>query len=56
MKLLSQADETLAGLSDASRRVIETTEWATIALVCVAAVSVLALLVGTIALGRTSAA
>lgn len=53
MKIRSQAETTLSDVSAASRRVVETTEWATVALVAVAAVSVLALVVGTVALGRT---
>lgn len=40
-------------VSDASKKVVETTNWATVALIAVAAVSVLALGVGVIALARS---
>lgn len=43
----------MTDVSDASKKVIETTEWATIALIAVAAVAVLALGVGVTALART---
>ena len=49
MKLRSQAKETLDDVSVASRRVVETTEWATVALIAVAAVSLFALGIGTAA-------
>ena len=49
-----QAKETLTDVSDASKKVIETTNWATVALISVAAVSVLALGVGLIALSRST--
>lgn len=50
MKLTRQAKETLEDVTTASRRVVDSTEWATVALVAVAAVSVLALAVATTAL------
>lgn len=46
---LTSAAETLAEVSTASRRVVETTEWATVALIAVSAVSLLALFIGTAA-------
>jgi hypothetical protein len=49
MKLREQAKAAMTDVSDASKQVIETTEWATVALVAVAAVSLLALFVGTAA-------
>lgn len=50
MKLLSRAHATLADVSDATTHVIDTTEWATVALVAVAGVSLFALLLGVLAL------
>ena len=49
MKLRSQASQALEDVSGASRRVVETTEWATVALIAVSAVSLLALGIGTAA-------
>jgi hypothetical protein len=56
MNLRSKTKETLdsaKGAMDevtvASRRVVETTEWATVALICVSAVSLLALGIGVAA-------
>lgn len=46
---VESARDAMADVSTASRRVIETTEWATVALIAVAAVSVLALTIGTAA-------
>lgn len=46
--------EAVRDVSEASRQVITTTSWASVALVAVAAVSVLALGVGLIALHRIS--
>ncbi|WP_371591273.1 hypothetical protein [Streptomyces sp. NBC_00470] len=50
MNLRKQAKETLSGVTDASRAVVDSTEWATVALVAVAACSLLALAVATTAL------
>lgn len=47
MKLREKAATAAQDVSEASRRVVETTEWATVALIAVSAVSLLALLVGT---------
>jgi len=55
MKITSKARQTLDDVSDASRTVIGTAEWATVALVAVAMVSVLALGVATVALHRAGA-
>jgi hypothetical protein len=56
MRLRTQAKNTLDSARDAmddvstaSRRVVETTEWATVALICVSAVSLLALSIGVAA-------
>ncbi|MFV6033153.1 hypothetical protein [Streptomyces sp. NPDC056264] len=49
MNLRREAKGTLDDVSEASRRVIETTEWATVALIAVAAVSLFALGIGTAA-------
>lgn len=46
---LDTARETLTDVQTASRKVVETTEWATVALVCVSAVSLLALGIATAA-------
>jgi hypothetical protein len=43
MNLRKKAQETLEGVQGASKAVVDSTEWATIALIAVAAVSVLAL-------------
>lgn len=53
MNIRAKARETLTDVSDASKKVVETTNWATIALVAVAAVSVLALGVGLVAISRS---
>lgn len=53
-KLRDQARDTLDDMSNASSQVIETTSWATVALIAVAAVSILALGIGIAALGRTN--
>jgi hypothetical protein len=50
MNLRKKAQETLEDMSDASRQVVDSSQWATVALVAVAAVSVLALAVGIAAL------
>lgn len=52
MKIRTQAKETLDDLSTASKRVVETAEWSTVALVAVAAVSVCALGCATYAIYR----
>lgn len=54
LKLTRQAKETLEDVSTASRRVVDTTEWASVALITVAAVSLLALTVAIVALNRSS--
>ena len=46
---LDTARETLTDVQTASKKVIETTEWATVALVAVSAVSLLALGIATAA-------
>jgi hypothetical protein len=46
---LASARETLTDVQTASKKVIETTEWATVALVAVSAVSLLALGIATAA-------
>lgn len=46
---LDSARDTLDEVSAASRRVVETTEWATVALIAVSAVSLLALGIATAA-------
>ena len=46
---LDSATETLADVRTASKKVIETTEWATVALIAVSAVSILALGIATAA-------
>jgi hypothetical protein len=50
MNLRKKAQETLSDVSDASRQVVDSTQWATVALVAVAAVSLLALGVAVTAL------
>jgi hypothetical protein len=52
MKLRAQAQETLSHVTDASRNVTATTGLATAVLVAVAAISILSLAVGLIALTR----
>jgi len=54
MNLHRKARETLNDLSTASKQVVETSEWATIALVCVSVVSIAALVVGVMALNRSN--
>lgn len=46
---LDHAQETFADVQTASKKVIETTEWATVALIAVSAVSLLALGIATAA-------
>jgi hypothetical protein len=46
---LDAARETLTDVQTASRKVVETTEWATVALITVSAVSLLALGIATAA-------
>lgn len=46
---LDSARDTLTDVQTASKKVIETTEWATVALITVSAVSLLALVIGTAA-------
>jgi hypothetical protein len=50
MNLRKKAEETLSDVSDAAERVVDSTEWATVALVAVAAVSLLALGIAVTAL------
>lgn len=50
MNLRKKASKTLEDVSDAAEKVVDSTEWATVALVGVAAVSVLALAIGIAAL------
>jgi hypothetical protein len=50
MGLIRKSEETLADVRQASASVIQTTEWATVALIAVAAVSLIALVVGVVAL------
>lgn len=52
MNLRKKAHETLETVAGASSQVIETTEWATVALVAVTALSLLGLAVGLVALSR----
>lgn len=52
LKLSRQARETLEDVSDASKTVIASTEWASVALVAVAGVSLLALALAVISLNR----
>lgn len=54
MGLRRKTTETLDGVKRAASTVTETSSWATVALVAVAAVSLLALFVGVAALGRNS--
>lgn len=54
MKLRQQAKDTMESVTDASKTVINTTEWATVALITVSAVSLLALGIALIALGKNS--
>lgn len=55
MNLRKKASETLESVATASESVIGTTEWATVALIGVAALSLLGLAVGLVALSRTAA-
>jgi hypothetical protein len=52
MNLRRQAHETMTNVTDASKKVVESSNWATVALIGVAAVSLLALGVAVIALTR----
>lgn len=52
MNLRREAKKTLDDVTTASKSVVESTEWATVALVSVAAVSLLALAIATAALVR----
>lgn len=52
MNLRKKAADTLADVSTASRQVVDTTEWATVALVAVTALSLLGLIVGCVALRK----
>jgi hypothetical protein len=54
LNLRRRAKETLTDVSDASKTVIETTQWATIALIAVTAVSVLALGISLYTLSKVS--
>lgn len=54
LNLRRQASETMTDVSDAAKKTISTTEWATVALVAVAGVSLLALALAVIALNRSS--
>lgn len=50
MKIRKQAEETMSKVTEASKAVVDSTEWATVALVAVAACAVLALAIATTAL------
>jgi hypothetical protein len=50
MNIRKHAHETLGDVSDASKKVVGATEWATVALVAVAGVSLLALLLAVVAI------
>lgn len=52
MNLRRKAKDALEDVSEASRQVVDSTQWATVALVAVAAVAVLALGVGLVALAE----
>lgn len=52
MTLRRQAKDSLESVTDASKKVINTTEWATVALITVSAVSLIALGIAIIALGK----
>lgn len=56
MNLRKKARETLESMTEASEQVIETTNWATVALVAVAGLSLLGLAVGLVALSKAGAA
>lgn len=53
MNLRKSAKKTLDDVSDAAGKVVDSTEWATVALVCVCVVSVCALVAATVALSAT---
>jgi hypothetical protein len=55
MNIRQKAKNTMDDVSDASKKVVETANWSTVALIAVAAVSVLALGVGLAALARAGA-
>ena len=52
MNLRRQAREALEDVSDASKKIVTSTEWATVALIAVATVSILALGIGIIAIHK----
>jgi cell division protein FtsX len=52
MNLRRHAKEALDDVSSASKKIVTSTEWATVALVAVATVSILALGIGLIALHK----
>lgn len=54
MKLRQQAKDTMESVADASETVIETTQWATVALITVSAVSLVALGIALVALGKNT--
>lgn len=54
MRITRQARETLDDVQTASQQVVTTTEYATVALMAVAAVSLVALLAACVALGRVN--
>lgn len=54
MNLRKKADATLSDMSDASKTVVSTTQWATVALVAVTALSLVGLMVGCVALRKAS--
>lgn len=54
MKIRTQVKDTLTDVSDASRKVVASTEWATVALIAVAVVSILALTLSVVALTEES--
>jgi hypothetical protein len=54
MNLRKKADAALSDVSDASRTVVNTTQWATVALVAVTALSLVGLMVGCVALRKVS--
>lgn len=53
MGLIRKSEETLDGVQDASRRIVASTEWATVALIAVAALALVGMAVGVAALART---
>lgn len=52
MGIIRKSKETLGDVSDASRSVIASTQWATLALIAVALLAGCALVIGVHALGR----